>query len=122
MDDLDLYWTFIDLHNELISTVNDISCRWDLNELMAALRGHKIKTLMTACLTNINHNYDALIDDSSYLMLAFKDETDQVALVSAQTVDTITFKQLRDLAFAIWDTQRVLMNYTFMHLNFKNLK
>lgn len=122
MDDLDMYWTFIDLHNQLVSTVNDVSCRWDLAALMTALHGHKIRVLMDACLANIKRNYDTLIDDNSYLMLAFKDELDEITLVSAQTVDTITLKQLCDLAFTIWDTQQVLTNYNFMHFNFKNLK
>ena len=122
MDDLDMYWTFIDLHNQLISTVNDVSCRWDLAALMTALHGHKIRVLMDACLANIKRNYDTLIDDNSYLMLAFKDELDEIALISAQTVDTVTFKQLRDLAFSIWDTECVLLNYNFRNLNFRNFK
>lgn len=122
MDDLDMYWTFIDLHNQLVSTVNDVSCRWDLAALMTALHGHKIRVLMDACLANIKRNYDTLIDDNSYLMLAFKDELDEIALISAQTVDTVTFKQLRDLAFSIWDTERVLLNYNFRNLNFRNFK
>lgn len=122
MDDMDMYWSFIDLHNQLLTSVNDASCRWDLTALMTAMHNHKIRMLLDACVANINKNYDALVDDNSYLMLAFKDEIDAVVLVSGQTVDTITFMQLRDLGFSIWNTQRVLMNYNFRNLDFRNFK
>ena len=74
MDDHNLMWVFIDFHNALITAVNESSGRWDLSELMDALKDHKLKGLSLSCARTINDNHELLINDKSKIMEAIKHE------------------------------------------------
>lgn len=116
MDDHNLMWVFIDFHNALITAVNESSGRWDLSELMDALKDHKLKGLSLSCARTINDNHELLINDKSKIMEAIKHETDAYALVSGQTVDIVEPEQLQYLFKSIAEIQLALLQFNAQHL------
>lgn len=117
MDNHDLMWIFVDFHNTLITTVNDVSGRWDLAELMTALRDHKLMGLSLSCARTINDNRDFLAKDKSKLMDAIKNETDAYALVSGQTTESVEPQQLQYLFKSLAEMQIALLQFNAAHID-----
>lgn len=117
MDDHNLLWIFVDFHNALITTVNEASSRWDLSELMTALRDHKLRGLSLSCARTINDNREFLVKDKSKLMDAIKHETDAYAWVCGQTTEFVEPEQLQYLFKSVAEMQIALLQFNAGHID-----
>lgn len=116
MDNHNLLWVFVDFHNALITTVNEASGRWNLNELIGALQDHKLRGLALSCARTINENHDFLMKDKSKLMDAIKKETDAYALVSGQPLQAVTKDQLEYLFHSVAEMELRLLQFNAQFL------
>lgn len=116
MDNHNLLWVFVDFHNALITTVNEASGRWNLNELIGALQDHKLRGLALSCARTINENHDFLLQDKSKLMDCIKKETDAYVLASGQPVEIVEPEQLRYLFKSVAEMQIALLQFNAQYL------
>lgn len=116
MDNYNLLWVFVDFHNALITTVNEASGRWNLNELIGALQDHKLRGLALSCARTINENHDFLLQDKSKLMDCIKKETDAYVLASGQPVEIVEPEQLRYLFKSVAEMQIALLQFNAQFL------